>query len=113
MAVKRQLNEMSFFGDISGKKDKLSQPDSEKLEHATLTNLGCEGEFAKLDNRVKVSGGSTSVETHCRKNIVSTNNFLVDTSFTELSDEYKRKQWKWARASPEVQQAKKLHKDFI
>ena len=113
VAVKRQLSEMSFFSDVSGVEPSNEGPDVDKLKFAPLTNLGCESEFAKLDNRVKVSGGSTSVETHSRKNIVSTNSLLVDTSFTKMTEIERKTQWKWARKSPEVQEAKKLHKDFL
>lgn len=113
VSLKRQLSEMSYFREITGEKLDSPLPDPEKLKYAPMTNLGCEGEFAKLDNRVKISGGSTSVDTHSRKNIVSTNGLLVDTSFVELSSNEKKRQWKWARASPQVQEAKKLHKDFL
>ena len=56
-----------------------------KLKHVPLTNLGAESKFAKLDNRLQVSGGTASIETLSRKDIVATNDFLVDSSFTELS----------------------------
>lgn len=46
-----------------------NQPSIEKLEQALLTNLGCEGEMAKLDNGLRVCGGSTSVATLSRKNV--------------------------------------------
>ncbi|QQP51547.1 Hypothetical protein FKW44_012954, partial [Caligus rogercresseyi] len=49
-----------------------------------LTNLGCESEFAKLDVRIEASGGSTSVHTHSRKNVVTTNRLLTDPSFSKL-----------------------------
>ena len=51
--------------------------DLSKLEYAPLTNLGCESEFAKLDVRIMASGGSTIVQTHSRKNIVTTNRLLI------------------------------------
>ena len=47
----------------------MSMPDEEKLQYAPLTNLGCESEFAKLDNRVRVAGGMTSVSTHSKKTL--------------------------------------------
>jgi hypothetical protein len=101
----RQLSEMDFFKD--------PDIDCEKLNLAPLTNLGCESEFAKFDNRVKICGGSTSVTTLSRKNVVMTNGLLRDSSYTELACTDKRKKWKWARTSNEVKQARKLEKDFI
>ena len=85
----------------------------EKLKLAPLTNLGCESEFAKFDNRVKICGGSTTVTTLSRKNLVMTNGLLRDSFFTELTCGDKRKKWKWARTSDEVKLARKLEKDFI
>ena len=43
------------------------EADVDRLEYAVVTNLGCESEFGKLDNRLKVSGGSATVETLSRK----------------------------------------------
>lgn len=72
---------MDFFTDYTD-----SAINKIKLEYAPLTNLGCEGEFAKLDNRLKIRGGSTSVQMLSRKNVIKTNSLLVDSEFTELSD---------------------------
>ena len=47
-------------------------------------NLGCESQFAKFDNRLKVSGGSTSVPTLSRKDIEATNAYLVDSKYVEM-----------------------------
>ena len=105
ITVERQLSEMDIFKD--------SEADIDRLEYAPVTNLGCESEFAKLDNRLKVSGGSATVETLSRKNIVSTNKLLSDQSFTELTEEQKMGQWKWARKSKEVEEAKAMKKELI
>jgi len=104
-ALDRQLSEMDFFAGQGS--------DDVKLKHAPLTNLGCESEFAKLDNRITFSGGSTTVRTHSRKNVVSTDKLLKDSSFTDLSEDEKLKKWKWARCSEEVAQVKKLEQEFI
>ena len=106
--LKRQLNEMDYFDD-----EVNSEIDQEKLKFAPLTNLGCESEFAKLDNRVKISGGSTSIRTHSMKTIVATNRLLVSSDFLEKTDAEKRQQWKWARTSDAVKKAKQLEKDFL
>ena len=92
--VERQLSEVSFFsGDTS--------IDETKLQYAPLSNLGTEGEFAKLDNRIAVTGGTTSVKCHGQKNIISTNRLLVDPSFErkQMSEEHRMREWKWARTS--------------
>ena len=65
----------------------------EALSSAPLTNLGCESEFAKFDNRVKHSGGSTSVQTHSWKTIVVTNGLLVNSDFENKSNPEKKDKW--------------------
>ena len=88
--LKRQLSEMDYFevGDV------VSMPDEVKLQYAPVTNLGCESEFAKLDNRVRVSGGIISVSTHSKKNIVATNGLLVDSGFLNKTESEKKLKWK-------------------
>ncbi|KAK6168582.1 hypothetical protein SNE40_019783 [Patella caerulea] len=108
--LNRQLSEMSYFKDSNNSPHKI---DEQKLKYAPMTNLGCESEFAKLDNRIRVSGGSTSVTTHSRKNVVATNAFLVDTAFTELSENERLDRWTWARRSEEVKKVKNLEASFL
>ena len=63
-----EIEEMAYFYD-----DENRTPETDsKLKHASLTNLGVETKFAKLDNCLKVSGGTTSVETLSRKDTVAT-----------------------------------------
>ena len=85
----------------------------ETLKQTPLTNLGCESQFAKFDNRVRKTGGSTSVKTHSQKNVVMTNKLLVSSEFEQYSDSTKRQHWKWARGSDEVERAKQLERDFL
>ena len=66
----------------------------------------CEAEFVKLDVRIVASGGSTSVQTHSRKNILTTNRLLSDPYFTMLSESEKRQKFKWARCSDNVLKVK-------
>ena len=63
--LERQLSEMEYFNT-----EEVDPEFEEKLQNASLTNLVCESEFAKLDNRIKVSGGSASVSTFSKKNAV-------------------------------------------
>ena len=93
--LKRQLSEMEYFA----MSDYATMPDDypEKLPYAPLTNLGCESEFAKLDNKVKFSDGMTKVSIHSKKNIVATNGLLVDTEFLNKRESEKRMIWTWGR----------------
>jgi len=68
--------------------------DETELQYAPITNLGAEGKFAKLDNSIAITGGTTSVKCHKQKNIISTNRLLVDPSFQRLSEEDKMREWK-------------------
>ena len=108
--LERQLSEMAFFRSGEGMDVEI---DEDKMEFAPLTNLGCESEFAKLDVRIVASGGSTSVQTHSRKNIVTTNRLLSDPSFTTLSNAEKRNKWKWARTSDNVSDVKEIESNCL
>ena len=105
----RQLNEVSYFSD----EETITAEAEEKMKYAALTNSGCESQFAKLNNRLNVSGGTAPVETLSRKNIVATNAFLVDSSFQDLSDEERKQQWKFARTSENVKEVRNLQKDLL
>ena len=58
-SVERQISMVPYF-----RNEENSNIDIIKLESAPLTNLGCESEFSKFDHRVKVTGGSTLIQTH-------------------------------------------------
>ena len=115
--LQRQLAEMPFFSSIlEGKEinEEYQSMDNEiKLLHAPISNLGCESEIAWLDNRLKFSGGTTTITTLSRKNVVSMNRFLVDDYFQNATDEERRQRWKWARTSEQVKQVQKLNADFL
>ena len=59
----RQLNEVSYFSD----EEAITAEAEEKMKYAALTNSGCESQFAKLNNRLNVSGGTATVETIKKK----------------------------------------------
>jgi hypothetical protein len=109
-AVQRQLGQMSYFQSDEQVKTSM---DEERLQYAPLTNLGCEGEFAKLDNRISQSGGSTTVKTLSQKNVVTTNRLLVDQTFTSLSDKEKSDKWKWSRTSDQVSDVKEIEANYL
>ena len=106
--IERQISQVAYL-----RKDEVSEINKQNLKNAPLTNLGCESEFAKFDNRVKATGGSTSVNTHSKKNIIATNRFLVNTDFSTKSNPEKREQWAWARNSKEAKEVRKMQDDFI
>ena len=81
-SVERQLSEVEFLWQDESMGIGM---DKEALKQAPLTNLGCVSQFAKLDNRIRVTGGSTFVTTHSRKNMVFTNGSLMDSSFEQKS----------------------------
>ena len=108
-----QLGEMEFFFPIIRKDyDRESQGTDSKIPHAPMTNLGCELELAKLD-RIKICGGTTSIQTICRKNVVTTNVYLLNSDFLDLPIREKKKRWKWARTSGEIGQVRQLEADFL
>ena len=106
---------MPFFYDIlehdEAQNDKL--PDPNKLTYPPLTNLGCESEFAWFDNRVKISGGTESVQSISRKRVICTNALLVDSSFDNFSEKERWDSWKWVRTSEESSEVRKLETDFL
>ncbi|KAK6195771.1 hypothetical protein SNE40_001128 [Patella caerulea] len=50
IALRRQLSSMDYFGSSTE-----CSLDIDKIQRAPLTNLGCESEFAKLNNRIKIA----------------------------------------------------------
>ena len=77
----RQLGEMEFFfpiidpdsNQVRKDSDRESLSTDSKITHAPLINLGCESELAKLDNRIKICGGTTLIQTISGKNVVTNN----------------------------------------
>ena len=111
--LRRQLSAMPFFYNIlerdEAQNDKL--PDPNKLTYAPLTNLGCESGFTWFDNRLKISGGTESVQSISRKSVIRTNALLVDSSFDNLSDKERLDSWKWVKISEESSEVRKLERD--
>ena len=66
-ALNRQISEVPFLT-----KECVSEEDV-KLAFAPISNLGCESEIGWLDNRLNISGGTTSISTLSNKNVVTTN----------------------------------------
>ena len=53
------------------------------MEHAPLTNSGCETRMAQLDVRLTFSGGSAPIDTLSDKHIVAANKFFLSEEFDE------------------------------
>jgi len=87
--LERRLFEMEYFNT-----EEVDPEFEERLQKAALTNLGCESALAKLDNKIKVSGGSASVSTFSKKNVVVTNGLLVDSSFCDQPEDERKGRWK-------------------
>ena len=65
--------------------DRESQSACSKIAHTPLTNLGCESEFVKLDNRIKICGGTISMQAiYIRRSVVTTNDCLLKSDFLDL-----------------------------
>ncbi|ESO92995.1 hypothetical protein LOTGIDRAFT_162019 [Lottia gigantea] len=102
----RQLYEMDFFKPEAEANELLLILDLDKLKYAPLTNLGCESQLGKLDNRIRFAGGMTTITTHSRMNIVSSNGLLCNSQFVDLADKDKKIRWNWG--SETVQKVKQL-----
>ena len=102
--MERQLSRMTLFTE--GVSDDLI----EKMEHAPLTNSGCESKMADLDVRVRFSGGAAPITTISDKQVVSKNKFLLSSS---LDGEGAGELFKWARTSAEAKKAMELQKIFL
>ncbi|XP_013414654.1 uncharacterized protein LOC106176709 [Lingula anatina] len=104
--LKNQMSKTDYF--------RRSDVDSDDdMKYAPLTNLGCESEFSKLDHRIKVTGGSSSVQTLSRKNLLASSGLLVHSQFESKSAAERKERWKWARCSEEVKAVQKLETDFL
>ena len=108
-AIRRQLAVMPFFTDEDGEGDDITE---ELMKWAPLTNLGCESKMGWLDNRIKVSGGSTTVHTLSHKSIVAHNGLLSADEFQDLSPEEKLVLWRFGRNSDTAKTVKSKWDDF-
>ena len=63
--LNRQLKQMLFF------REETDSETIKKMEHAPLTNSGCESRMAQLDVRVTFSGGSAPIDTLSDKLLTS------------------------------------------
>ncbi|ESO93019.1 hypothetical protein LOTGIDRAFT_162043 [Lottia gigantea] len=109
--LQRQLYEMDFLKPKAEANELLLIPDLDKLKYAPLTNLRCESQLGKFDNRIRFAGGMTTITTHSRMNIVSSNGLLCNPQFVDLVDKDKKIRWKWG--SETAQKVKQLEEEFL
>jgi len=102
--IERQLSSMDYFDDDAG--------ENELLQFAPLTNLGCESEVAALDVRLKVSGGTTTIQTLSNKTVVKTNKYLEHKDLLDLSPGERALAWRIARTGEDAMQVRALLMDF-
>ena len=53
------------------------------------------------------------MQTHSKKNNVTTNKLLINSEFKDKTNTEKRDDWAWARSSTEVKEVRKLQNDFL
>ena len=105
--LERQIADVPFLTK------ECSSDEDKKLMYPPISNLGCESKIGWLDNRLKISGGTTSVNTLSNKNIVATNKYLISEEFVGLTEEERKKEWKWSRTSEECKEVRLLTKAFL
>ena len=102
--VERQLSSMSYFEE--------GADENEKLQFAPLTNLGCESQMASLDNRLKVSGGTTCIQTLSNKAVVKSNRYLEHEDFVGLSPGERKLLWITGKSGDKAVEVRELLADF-
>ena len=112
-AITRQLSCMPYFED--GEDDDADEERTiveEQMRWAPLTNLGCESKMAWLDNRIKVSGGSTSAQTLPEKSIIAHNKYLSSPDFDGLSEDRKLELWRFGRSGDTAKAVRRMYDDW-
>ena len=108
--VEHQLTSMDFFtapDKVSAESLKLMQSSN------VLTNSGCEGQFADLDNMIQKSGGSCSLSRHSQKHVVTKTKLFEKESWKSLSNDDKTLEFRWARNSDQCKKADNIEEDWI
>jgi len=92
--IECQLNQMSFF------REEVNDHIKFKMNHAPLTNLGCESRMAQFDKRVKFSRGSAPISTLSDKQVIATNKYFLEPKldYPEVCEE----EFKWPKNSDEA-----------
>ena len=107
---RNQLNSMKFYREGESVSDKTLE---NMKKSNVLTNLGAESKFAELDNRLKVFGGTKSLETLSNKDKISSNKLFTSDSWKEKSDLERKAKWRWAHNSPQAKKVKEMGKEYM
>ena len=103
-AIRHQLD-MIYFFTADEPEDVKNAP--RPPPPPPLTN--CEGVFSGLCNDCKRAGGSTSLQTISNKNIITSNKLYKKW---EMIEDNMRRNFKWARGSPQAKEVRRLEKEF-
>ena len=107
---KNQLSSMKFYNE----EESVSESTMNLMRKSNvLTNLGAESKFAELDNRLKVFGGTTSLETLSNKDKISSNKLFMTENWKEKSRMERKAQWVWARKSTQAKKVKEMGKEYL
>jgi hypothetical protein len=82
-ALSRQMQYMPFFSESS----------SFTIEKAPVTNSGAESHFADADNRLKKTGGSSSLATISNRHMITKNKLFKTEKWQNLSENEKTIKW--------------------
>ena len=78
-----------------------------------LSNLGCESKMAKLDDRLKSSGGGISLKAISNKDKISSNQQFQHEKWRSSTTAERRAHWRWARNSPEAKLGNEMGKQYL
>jgi hypothetical protein len=109
-SLQRQMKVVKFFTEPS---DEMDPGILEKMKAATLGNLGCESQFARLDNRLRSCGGAPSLSTLSMKAVVHQNGYFNSEAFKSLSTFERMDLWAWAKASAAAKSFMELQAEWL
>ena len=109
-SLKRQMSVVKF---LSEPEENIDPVVLAKMVAAPLGNLGCESNFARLDNRLKTCGGSASLETPSMKAVIHQNGYFSSEEFKAMGLEKRMEVWDWAKNSDAAKSFKQLQLEWL
>ena len=109
-ALKRQMSVVKFFVENH---ENMDPAVLEKMKGAALGNLGCESNFARLDNRLKTCGGAPSLSTLSMKAVVHQNGYFSSKEFKEMGVAERMELWEWAKNSKPAKSYMQLQIEWL
>ena len=105
-----QLKSMPFYRDQSA----VSQRTLDSMRQSNvLSNLGYESKMAKLDDKLKSSGGGISLKTISNKDKISSIRLFQHENWRSSTTAERRADWSWARNSPEAKLVNEMGKQYL